>query len=224
MIHFSHVYKTYSGSVQALKNIDLYIDKGEFVFLTGPSGAGKSTLFKMISAFDRPCSGEVTVGEYNMNSISSSQVPFLRRKIGVVYQDFKLLKSSTVFENIALPLKVRGDGDNYIRDRVGEMLEHVGLSFKRDTFPQFLSGGEQQRVAIARALVHHPGILIADEPTGNLDPHLSEEIMDLLDKANAQGTTVFVATHDHEMVKRRNKRVVQINNGNIEKEFGGLDV
>ena len=224
MIHFSHVYKTYSGTVQALKDINLTITKGEFVFLTGPSGAGKSTLFKMISAFDRPCSGEVSVDEYRINDISPREVPFLRRRIGMVYQDFKLLKTSTVFDNVALPLKIRGEGMGYINDRVSDILDQVGLTFKKDKYPPFLSGGEQQRVAIARALIHQPGVLIADEPTGNLDPDLSEEIMDLLDRVNAQGTTVFVATHDHEMVKRRNKRVVKIRDGHIEEAGVGLDV
>ncbi len=215
MIRFNHVYKTYPGPVHALRDIDLEISKGEFVFLTGSSGAGKTTLFRMISGFDRASSGDVRVSGYDLGSIRANEVPYFRRKIGVVFQDFRLLKGRSVFENVALPLEVRGERTSYIQKRVDEVLDQVGLSYKRAQFPEQVSGGEQQRVAIARALVHQPGILIADEPTGNLDARLSEEIMDLLEKVNAQGTTVFVATHDLELVKRRSKRCVEIRNGSI---------
>lgn len=213
MIEFSHVYKTYPGPIHALKNVDITIEKGEFVFLTGPSGAGKTTLFKMISAYDKPTSGTVSVAGFDLANINSTQVAFFRRRIGVVFQDFKLLKDRTIFENVALPLQIRGDKTQAIQRKVYDILEQVGLAHKHDQLPDFISGGEQQRTAIARALVHQPGVLIADEPTGNLDPKLSEDIMDLLEKVSAQGTTVFVATHDHEMVKRRNKRTVQISAG-----------
>lgn len=215
MIEFSHVYKTYPGPVHALKNIDLKIEAGEFVFLTGPSGAGKSTLFRMISAFDIVTSGRLKVAGQDMSRLSATEVATFRRRIGVVFQDFKLLKNLTVFENVALPLRIRGDKENQIRRRVSEILDQVGLAHKHDQYPDVLSGGEQQRTAIARALVHQPGVLIADEPTGNLDPRLSEEIMDLLERVCAQGTTVFVATHDHEMVRRRKKRTVHIEAGHI---------
>lgn len=220
MIEFSHVYKSYPGPIQALCNVNLKIQKGEFIFLTGPSGSGKTTLFKLLSAYLKPSSGALKVFGYELNKIKESEIPYFRRRIGVIYQDFKLLKDRSVYENVALPLEIKGEKPSYIQSRTSEMLEQVGLYFKKNQYPLQLSGGEQQRVAIARALVHHPGILIADEPTGNLDPELSEEIMDLLDKVNAQGTTVFCATHDHELVKRRMKKILSINVGNItEKEL-----
>jgi cell division transport system ATP-binding protein len=215
MIDFSHVYKVYPGPVHALKNIDLTIEKGEFVFLTGPSGAGKTSLFKLISAYDIPTSGELQVAGMTLNSLKSNQLPLFRRKIGMVFQDFKLLKDRTVAQNVALPLQIRGDRPQNIRSKVADILAQVGLSDKSDQMPDFLSGGEQQRVAIARAVVHQPGILIADEPTGNLDPKKASEIMDLFERVSAAGTTVFIATHDHDMVKRRNKRTVHIENGAI---------
>lgn len=216
MISFSHVYKTYPGPVHALRDVNIEIQKGEFLFLTGPSGAGKTTLFRMISAFDKPSSGIVNIAGMNIGEITASEVPYFRRKIGVVFQDFRLLKGRTVFENVALPLEIRREKGSSVQKRVDEMLENVGLSFKKRNYIEQLSGGEQQRVAIARALIHQPGVLIADEPTGNLDPQMSEEIMDLLDRVNAQGTTVFVASHDHELVKRRAKKVLRLKQGQIE--------
>jgi cell division transport system ATP-binding protein len=215
MISFSHVYKTYPGPVHALRDISIEIQKGEFLFLTGKSGAGKTTLFRMISAYDKPSSGQVSVAGYDLAAIGANEVPFFRRKIGVVFQDFRLLRGRTVFENVALPLEIRGDRMQGLNRRVDDMLDHVGLIYKKNSPIEQLSGGEQQRVAIARALIHQPGVLIADEPTGNLDPQMSEEIMDLLDRVNAQGTTVFVATHDHDLVRRRAKRVVSIDAGHL---------
>lgn len=213
MIQLSHIYKTYPGPVHALRNVDLSVQKGEFVFLTGPSGAGKTTLFKMISAFDKPTSGSIIVGDYDLAKISASEVPEYRRRIGVIFQDFKLLKDRTIYENIALPLIIRNEKQHHIEQKVQTVLKQVGLQDKWDEYPEHLSGGEQQRTAIARAIVHQPGVLIADEPTGNLDPHLSEEIMDLLERVCAQGTTVIVATHDHEMVKRRSHRNIYLDSG-----------
>lgn len=217
MIEFTHAYKVYQGAVpvHALKNINLTIDKGEFVFLTGPSGAGKTTLFRLLSAYDRPTSGVVKVRNFDLNELTPKQVPTFRRHIGVIYQDFRLLKRRTVFENVALPLEVRGDRPRQIREQVDQVIDQVGLYHKRNDHPDHLSGGEQQRVAIARALVHKPGVLIADEPTGNLDPHLSKEIILLLDKVNAQGTTVFIATHDHDLVKTYSRRTIEISDGQI---------
>ena len=187
--------------------------------MTGPSGAGKSTLFKMVSAYDVATSGSVQVAGYDLQKISKTEIPFFRRQIGVVFQDFKLLKDQSLFENVALPLVVKGEKESTIKKRVYDALEQVGLAHKHDQFPDFVSGGEQQRTAIARAIVHQPGVLIADEPTGNLDPRLSEEIMDLLERVCAQGTTVFVATHDHEMVKRRNKRTLYLKEGMLTEAF-----
>lgn len=215
MISFSHVYKTYPGPVHALRDIDLFIDKGEFVFLTGPSGAGKTTLFKMLSAFDRVTSGKIEVAGYPLHLMKDAKIPEFRRRMGIVFQDFKLLKDRTLAENVALPLMIRGEKDNQIKRRVHDILEQVGLWHRADQYPEMCSGGEQQRAAIARALIHQPGVLIADEPTGNLDPNLSKEIMDLFDRVCAQGTTVFIATHDHELVKSRGHRVISLSAGEL---------
>ncbi|MES2769220.1 MAG: cell division ATP-binding protein FtsE [Bdellovibrionota bacterium] len=213
MIHFHHVYKTYAGPIHALKNVNIDIEKGDFVFITGPSGAGKTTLFKLLSAHDKPTSGKIQVANYRLDEISAKEVPFFRRKIGMVFQDFKLLKDYSLLENVELPLKILGLKSSISKNRVLEILDLVGLKDRHDYFPEQISGGEKQRVAIARALIHQPDILIADEPTGNLDPKLSNEIMDLFERINKQGTTLFVATHDHEIVKRKDKKHVIIKDG-----------
>lgn len=215
MISFTHAYKIFPNGYQGLRNVSFAIDKGEFVFLTGPSGAGKTTLFRLISAFDRPTSGAVQVLGNDVSAMRPNEIPFFRRRIGVIYQDFRLLKDRTVFDNIAMPLLVRGDRGHYIDKRVKEVCEQVGLGFRINSFPDEISGGEQQRVAIARALIHHPGVLIADEPTGNLDRDMSIEIFKLLEQVNAQGTTVFVATHDTELIKKKPFRVIEIDEGQV---------
>lgn len=213
MIDFIHAYKTYGSGTIALRDVTLEVGKGEFVFLTGPSGAGKTTLFRLLSAYDQPTSGQVVVCGFSIGEINKRDVPALRRKIGVVYQDFRLLKDRTVFENVALPLEIRGDSSASIQRRTREVLDQVSLLDKLRDYPSQLSGGEQQRVAIARALSHQPAVLIADEPTGNLDPDLAVDIMALFDKVNAQGTTVFIATHDHDLVRSKNRRTIEINHG-----------
>lgn len=215
MIEFIHLYKTYTGPVHALKDITFQIDKGEFVFLTGASGAGKSTLFRMILAQEKPSSGQLIVRGQKVETLDHGQRQLYRRRLGVVFQDFKLLPHLSVFTNVALPLRIRGDLETVIRKRVHHVLDQVGLFGKQDCFPPTLSGGEQQRVAIARALIAKPDLLIADEPTGNLDPQLAQEIMDIFEGACAQGTTVFLATHDLETVKRRGKRTIEIEQGRI---------
>lgn len=215
MITFKHVYKTYSANKHSLRDISLDIKKGEFVFLTGPSGAGKSTLFKLISGFENPSSGELSVLGHDLNKIKSSQIPFLRRKIGFVLQNYKLLKDKTVFENVELPLVILNINKSERHKKVSEMLSLVGLIDVQHQYPEHLSGGEQQRVAIARALIHNPDIVIADEPTGNLDPELSDSILKLFFKLSSVGATFIVATHDPRLIKAKNCRILKLEKGQL---------
>ncbi|HEY3449345.1 MAG TPA: cell division ATP-binding protein FtsE [Myxococcales bacterium] len=215
MIQLFHVNKRYDHDAPALVDVNLSIDKGEFVFLTGPSGAGKTTLLKLIFCAEKATSGQILVTGRNVARISGSQIPYLRRKIGVVFQDFKLLPGRTVRDNVALTLDVLGMSRRDAQRRVEVMLKQVGLAHKIDSYPPKLSGGEQQRVAIARALVNDPAILLADEPTGNLDHKLTLEIMDLLTDFSARGTTVVVATHDEGLLTRYQKRTISLAGGQV---------
>jgi len=215
VIKLFHVKKAYPGDAPVLDDITLRVEKGEFVWLTGPSGAGKSTLLKLLFCAELPSSGQIIIGGRNIGRIAQSAVPYLRRNIGVVFQDFKLLDNRTVLENVGYALEVLGASDWDIRDRSLKRLEQVGLKHKALSLPRRLSGGEQQRVAIARALVNEPTILLADEPTGNLDPGLTASILQLLFDANAHGTTVMVATHDRTLLTRYHKRTITLDNGRL---------
>lgn len=214
MIHFSNVTKFYEKQA-ALKNITFSIEKGEMVFMTGPSGAGKSTLLKIIYLSEKPDEGSVTIAEWDLSKLKESSIPFLRRNIGVVFQDFRLLDNRDVFDNVAIALRIRGMLDSEIQDWVMEILKMVNLRHKADSFPRALSGGEQQRVVIARAIVGEPTILLADEPTGNLDPDTAAGITRLFKEINARGTTVVIATHNRELYRNTGRRVFRIDNGNI---------
>jgi cell division transport system ATP-binding protein len=215
MIQMFHVYKYYGKDHVALDDINLKIEKGEFVFLVGSSGAGKSTLLKLIICEERAEQGQILIGGKNISRLKETHIPFLRRNIGFVFQDFKLIQRKTVFENIALPLEIIGAPGGEIRKRVQEVLKMVQLEHRRSHFPQFLSGGEQQRVAIARALINRPSLLLADEPTGNLDEFLSVEIMELLKNIHISGTTVIVATHNQHLMTKMGRRTIVLQKGKI---------
>ena len=213
MIRLEHVTKRYSSEVLAVRDVSFDIAKGDFVFLVGPSGSGKSTLLRLINRQERPERGNVWVAGRNVNQLPESRVPHLRRSMGNVFQDYKLLLNKTVFENVAFALEVIGKPRQFVQRQVPAVLDLVGLAGKEDRFPHQLSGGEQQRVSIARAFVNRPLILLADEPTGNLDPSTGEGIMGLLDDINGTGTTVVMATHDHRVVNAMRRRVVQLDRG-----------
>jgi cell division transport system ATP-binding protein len=215
MIVFDSVTKIYDPNVTALEEISLTIDTGEFVFLVGPSGSGKSTMIRLLLKELEPTSGRIIIGGRELGRLKRKLVPILRRNIGCVFQDFKLLPNRTTFDNIAYALKVQGDSASAIRSKVPEVLALVGLAHKSSSFPDELSGGEQQRVSIARAFVNHPPLLICDEPTGNLDPDTSVGIMQLLYRINRTGTTVVMATHDREMVDKMRRRVIALENGHL---------
>jgi cell division transport system ATP-binding protein len=215
MIKLENVTKAYSTEVIAVRDASFDVPKGEFVFLVGPSGSGKSTLLRLIAKQENPERGNIWVAGRRINDLPGSKVPYLRRNMGNVFQDYKLLPNKTVFENVAFALEVIGRPKHVIRQQVPAVLELVGLAGKQDRFPDQLSGGEQQRVSIARAFVNRPLILLADEPTGNLDPGTSEGIMRLLDRINKTGTTVVMATHDQRIVNMMRRRVIQLDRGTI---------
>ena len=215
MIEANHISKTYARGVYALRDLTLLVNKGDFVFLTGPSGAGKSTLLRLLLRRDVPSEGQLIVGGRNLAALTPRQVQAYRRSIGFVFQDFKLLQNKTVLENVALVPRVLGMAPSQQQRRTFQVLKWVGLQHRISAYPMELSGGEQQRVAIARAIVNDPVIILADEPTGNLDPDLSLEIMNLFREINARGTTVMVATHDRELIRRVGRRSVTLNHGRI---------
>ena len=215
MIEMMNVTKKYNKGIIAINNLSIQIKDGEFVYVVGPSGAGKSTFIKMMYREEKATKGRIRVGKYDLMKIKDRQIPYLRRYVGVVFQDFKLLQHKTVYENVAYAMEVIEKSPREIKRRVEDVLELVNLKHRMNNFPNELSGGEQQRVAIARAIVNTPGILIADEPTGNLDPDTSMEIMDILERINEQGTTIVMATHNSQIVNEKKHRVIAIENGQI---------
>ncbi len=215
MIQLFHVSKDYEGGVPALSDLSIKIEKGEFVFVTGSSGAGKSTLLNVIFGSEQATSGQVIVDGRNYSRLPSREVPALRRKIGFIFQDFKLINTKSVFDNVALTLRILGLGSAEIRSRVMKALTYVNLKHRANFKPLMLSGGEQQRVAVARALVKDPAILLADEPTGNLDPELALKMMQLFQEVNSRGTTVVIATHDQAMIERMGKRTINLHGGRL---------
>ena len=223
MIEFKNVSKTYDNGTQALKNVNLRIEDGEFVFVVGSSGAGKSTFLKIIMREQVANSGTVLINGFNLNTMRKRDIPMLRRKMGIVFQDFRLIPTMTVFDNVAFAMRVIGTKEKEIRKRVPYILSLVGLTSKARQLPTQLSGGEQQRVALARALVNNAGILIADEPTGNIDPEMSYEIVDLLNHINANGTTVVMVTHEHNLVRHFHHRVITIEEGSVVSDTSDTD-
>lgn len=215
MIEMQDVWKTYPDGTHAIRGINLKVNPNEFVYVVGPSGAGKSTFMKMIYREERPTKGQIFVNGFNLEKLKPRKIPFVRRNIGVIFQDFRLLSKLTIFENVAFAMEVIEAPKKLIRKRTMEVLELVRLKDKADSLPNQLSGGEQQRVAIARAIVNNPSVIIADEPTGNLDPETSMGIMDLLEEINFRGTTIIMATHNREIVNNIRKRVIAIEQGLI---------
>jgi cell division transport system ATP-binding protein len=215
MIKFKNVTKIYSPDFVVLKDVSLEIKEGEFVSIVGKSGAGKTTLVRLVLGLESPTSGEVYFGDVNLNDADPLKIQEIRRKVGGIYQDYKLLPNKTVYENVAYIMQVEGRENKEIKEEVPKVLEVIGLIGKVNNFPNELSGGEQQRLAIARALVNHPDIIIADEPTGNLDPYNTYEVISLLQKINRAGKTVVLATHDREIINKLGKRVITIENGKI---------
>lgn len=221
MIEFKNVNKSYEHGVDALKNININIEKGEFVFLVGPSGSGKSTILKLMIKEENPTSGKIVIDGQDITNLKAKQIPYLRRKIGFVFQDFRLIYDKTVEENIIFALRVIEVSERELKVRLKSALEMVGLTGKEKFYPNQLSGGEQQRVALARALVTRPPIIIADEPTGNLDPNTADDIFKTLLDINSRGTTILVVTHDRDVVDKLNKRVIALESGNVIKDEQG---
>ena len=215
MIDFENVSKTYPNGTNALHNVSLHIDKAEFVFIVGASGAGKSTFLKLIMREEVPTSGEITINGNRLSKLKKRHVPYLRRHMGIVFQDFRLIDKMNVFDNVAFAMRAVGENTATVKKRVPYVLDLVGLKDKMKCKPSELSGGEQQRVSLARALVNNPEIIVADEPTGNIDPELSHEIIELLTRINSMGTTVLVVTHEHELVREFNQRVITIDKGEV---------
>lgn len=216
MIRFNKAGKRYPGGYQALENISFHLKKGEMSFLTGHSGAGKSTLLKLISAIERPTGGQVLVNGYDLNKIRPGKIPYFRREIGIIFQDYKLLYDRSVFDNVALPLIVSGTPYREVASRVRAALGKVGLAGREKASPIVLSGGEQQRVSIARAIVHRPPLLLADEPTGNLDPDLARDVMNLFSEMNQLGMTIMIASHDWGLIGRMGKRILHLEGGRLQ--------
>lgn len=225
MIEMKNVTKVYGNGITALQDLSVLIEQGEFVYVVGPSGAGKSTFMKLIYREEVPTEGSVQVAEYDISKIKAKHIPQLRRQVGVVFQDFKLLPTLTIYENVAYAMEVLEKSPRQIESRVTEVLKLVGLSHKTNMLPNELSGGEQQRVAIARAITNMPRVLIADEPTGNLDPETSRDIMNIIEQINAQGTTIVMGTHNAEIVNELKHRVIVIEDGRITRDDpeGGYD-
>jgi len=215
MIKLHRITKYYENKIPAINDFNLSIRKGEFVFITGPSGAGKSTLIKLIFSSEQPNTGEIVVNNENITRMSSKEIPYFRRKVGVVFQDFKIIQNRSVFDNVAFPLDIIGTRRKLVKKKVWQVLKWVGLLQKKDSLPLQLSGGEQQRVAIARAIINNPILLLADEPTGNLDPKLSFEIMKLFKAINARGTTVVIATHDKNTALNFSENIITLERGKL---------
>jgi cell division transport system ATP-binding protein len=220
MIQMFHIYKYYGRTQPALEDINLKIDKGDFIFLVGASGAGKTSLLKLIFCEERSDEGQILIGGKNISRLKEREIPFIRRKMGFIFQDYKLIQRKTVFENVALPMEILGTPRIEIRKRVREVLKQVRIEHRHEQRPPFLSGGEKQRVAIARALVNRPRLLLADEPTGNLDDELSNDIVDLLKSIHTTGTTIIVATHDRRLLSKAAKRVLVLDKGKV--AFDGI--
>ncbi|MBE6764766.1 MAG: cell division ATP-binding protein FtsE [Ruminococcaceae bacterium] len=220
MIEFRNVYKTYDNGTKALKDFNLFIDEGEFVFIVGSSGAGKSTLLKILMREEVPNSGEVIVDGRRLSTLRHKDIPYYRRSMGMVFQDFRLIPNMTVFDNVAFAMRVTGASTRAVRKKVPYVLGLVGLNDKARCLPKELSGGEQQRVGLARALINNPSMIIADEPTGNVDPRMSFEIVDMLNEINRRGTTILMVTHEHALVKKFRRRIIEIQDGELVADSG----